>query len=71
MKTTLSQFDQLPDSAMVPVKLFGAVLNAGVSTIWRRAKAEPDSFPQPRRLGVKCTRFNVGDIRAFLAGKVS
>jgi hypothetical protein len=70
MKSTFSQFDQLPDSAMVPVTLFGAVLTAGESTIWRRAKAEPD-FPQPRRLGVKCTRFNVGDIRAFMAGKVA
>ena len=70
MKANVSHFDQLPDSAMVPVKLFSAVLNAGDSTIWRRAKTEPD-FPQPRRLGSKCTRWKVGDIRAFIAGKAS
>ena len=70
MKTNVSHFDQLPDSAMVPVKSFGAVLNAGNSTIWRRAKTEPD-FPQPIRLGTKCTRWKVGDIRAFIAGKVA
>ena len=70
MKTNVSHFDQLPDSAMVPVKSFSAVLNAGDSTIWRRAKAEPD-FPQPIRLGVKCTRWKVGDIRAFIAARAA
>ena len=70
MKTNVSHFDQLPNSAMVPVKAFSAVLDAGDSTIWRRAKTEPD-FPQPVRLGAKCTRWNVGDIRAFIAGKVA
>lgn len=70
MKPNVSHFDQLPDSAMVPVKSFGAVLNAGDSTIWRRAKNEPD-FPKPYRLGTKCTRWKVGEIRAFIAGKVA
>jgi len=70
MKTNVSHFDQLPDSAMVPVKSFSAVLDAGASTIWRRAKTEPD-FPQPVRLGTKCTRWKVGDIRAFIAAKAA
>ena len=70
MKTDVSHFDQLPDSAMVPVKAFSAVLDAGDSTIWRRAKTEP-SFPQPIRLGTKCTRWKVGDIRAFIARGVA
>jgi len=66
MKTNVSQFDQLPDSAMVPVKAFSAMLGAGDSTIWRRSKNEPD-FPKPKRFGTKCTRWNVGEIRTFIA----
>ena len=67
MKPDISHFDQLPDSAMVTVKTLGAIIDAGNSTCWRRAKNEP-TFPQPIRLGSKCTRFNVGAIRAFIAG---
>ena len=65
MKTNVSHFDLLPDSAMVTVKAFSAVLDAGDSTVW-----QPD-FPQPYRLGSKCTRWKVGDIRAFIAGKAA
>ncbi|OOG57452.1 AlpA family phage regulatory protein [Polaromonas sp. C04] len=70
MKTDVSHFDQLPDAALVPVKAFSAVMDAGDSTIWRRAKTEPD-FPQPIRLGTKCTRWKVGDIRAFIAARAA
>jgi predicted DNA-binding transcriptional regulator AlpA len=49
------------------VKAFSAVLDAGESTIWRRAKLE-SGFPKPVKLGKKCTRWKVGDIRAFMAG---
>lgn len=70
MKPNISHFDLLPDSAMVTVKAFSAMLDAGDSTVWRRAKNEPD-FPQPFRLGSKCTRWKMGDIRAFIAGKAA
>lgn len=60
-------FDALPDSAMVPVTAFRPLADIAPSTAWRRAKLEP-GFPQPVVLGVKCTRFRVGDIRRFLAG---
>ena len=70
MKPNVSHFDQLPDSAMVPVKAVSALLDAGDSTVWRRAKLESD-FPQPIRLGTKCTRWKVGDIRAFIAAKAA
>ena len=70
MKTDVSHFDKLPDGALVPVKALGAILDAGNSTIWRRAKTEPD-FPQPIRLGAKCTRWRVGDIRAFIAARTA
>ena len=55
---------------MVPVKAVSALLDAGDSTVWRRAKLESD-FPQPIRLGTKCTRWKVGDIRAFIAAKAA
>jgi predicted DNA-binding transcriptional regulator AlpA len=65
MNTDPSQFNSLPDSALVSVKAFPVLAGIAVSTAWRRAKLEPD-FPQPVRLGVGCTRFRVGDIRRFL-----
>lgn len=65
MRNSLQQFDHLPDTALVSVQTFAALLGAGVSTIWRRAKLEA-SFPQPVRLSTRCTRWRVADIRRFL-----
>lgn len=61
----IQHLDELPESALVTVKTFAALIDAGVSTIWRRAKLEPD-FPQPIRLGDRCTRWRMGDIRGWL-----
>lgn len=61
-------FDALPDSALVPVTAFRPLAGIAPSTAWRRARIDPN-FPKPIRLGGgKCTRFRVGEIRAFLAG---
>lgn len=68
MKPTVSHFDQLPNSAMITVKSFGAVIAASETTVWRRARTE-SNFPKPVRLSSNCTRWNVGDIRQFIAGK--
>lgn len=62
-----AHFDALPDDATVPIKVFAAVASEGVSTLWSKAK-RISGFPQPIRRGTKCTRFNVGAIRAYLAG---
>ena len=70
MKPDIAHFDRLPDAAMVPVSTVGAVIDAGVSTVWRRSKLEPD-FPQPVRLGNKCTRWRVGDLRAFIEARAA
>jgi prophage regulatory protein len=45
-------------------------LGKGVSTAWRDVRTDPD-FPKPIRLSAGCTRFKVGDIRAYLAKKVN
>ncbi len=61
-------FDNLPDAALVDIETFARITGSGVSTTWRRLKADP-TFPRPTRLGTRCTRFRVGDIRAWLASK--
>jgi predicted DNA-binding transcriptional regulator AlpA len=68
LRPLAAHFDLLPNDATVPVKVFAAVTNEGVSTLWAKAKRNP-KHPQPIRLGAKCTRFRVGDIRAYLAGR--
>lgn len=69
MKTDVSHFDQLPDSALVPVTTVAAVTCEGVSTIWR--KAQTDERLKPIRLGNRCTRFRVGGLRAYMRGEVA
>ena len=60
----------LPNAANISIKAFAAVNGQGVSTLWRHCKQDPD-FPRPIRLSAGCTRFNVGEIRAYLAKKAS
>jgi predicted DNA-binding transcriptional regulator AlpA len=67
MKPNVSHFDQLPNSALVTIKTLCSLSDLAESTAWRRCKLEAD-FPKPIRLGVKCTRFRVADVRKFLAG---
>ena len=64
----ISHFDDLPDAAMISIKALAAVVDKGVSTVWRNCQQDPD-FPKPIRLGPGCTRFKVGDIRVYLAMK--
>ncbi len=65
----ISHFDKLPDAAMISVKALATVVGKGVSTVWRNCQEDPE-FPKPIRLSRGCTRFKVGDIRAYLAAKV-
>ena len=66
----ISHFDKLPDAAMISIKALAAVVDKGVSTVWRNCQQDPD-FPRPIRLGPGCTRFKVGAIRAYLALKAN
>lgn len=63
----LREFDSLPDAAQVNVADVARLVNASTATVWRRAKNEAN-FPKPRRYGKNTTRWNVGEIRAYLAG---
>ncbi len=69
-RVDISHFDKLPDAAMISVKALATVVAKGVSTVWRNCQEDPD-FPRPIRLGPGCTRFKVGDIRAYLAAKAT
>ncbi len=66
----VSHFDKLPDAALIAIGGLAAVLSKGVSTVWRDVQNDPD-FPRPIRLGVGCTRFSVGDIRAYVTKKAN
>ena len=62
----LANFDSLPDSALVDVKVTAAVLGRSQSSIWRDARL--GKLPAPIKAGPACTRWKVGAIRAHLAG---
>ena len=61
----IAGFDQLPDDSLVDVPVLGAMLSCGESTVWARAKTDPD-HPKPIMLSASCTRFRVGDIRRYI-----
>lgn len=66
MKTAqIEALDRLPDDAMVPVGAWPVLAGIAVSTAWYRAKNDP-SFPKPTRLGDRCTRWKLSDVRQFL-----
>ncbi|RYH21641.1 MAG: AlpA family phage regulatory protein [Alcaligenaceae bacterium] len=60
-------FDDLPASALVSVRVLAETLGISRATVWRRIAYAPDAFPKPMRQSVRCTRFNVGDIRSYIA----
>jgi predicted DNA-binding transcriptional regulator AlpA len=69
MKPQISKFENLPDEARVSAETFSVLLDVHLNTVWRRAKNDP-TFPKPIKLGNRCTRFRVGDIRDFMSGVV-
>lgn len=64
---SITDFDSLPDSALVPVSTVATVTSRGISTIWREAQSDP------RLKAIKIggsTRFRVGGIRQYMSGEV-
>lgn len=66
----VSHFDKLPDTALIAIKALSLITGSGVSTSWRNLHSDPD-FPKAIRLSAGCTRFKVGDIRAYLTKKAA
>jgi predicted DNA-binding transcriptional regulator AlpA len=61
---TLKLFDELPDSAHVSLEVVCALFGCSPATIWRRVRS--GQRVSPVRLGMRTTRWKVGDLRRAL-----
>ena len=64
----LQHFEQLPDDALIDVRLAATLAGSGVSTMWRKLKA-PGCPLRVVRLSARATRFTVGSVRSYLRGE--
>ena len=60
----LKNFDDLPNSAFVDIRVVAGLLGCSVGNAWLDLKKE--LIPAPVNLGKRKTRWNVGDLRAYL-----
>lgn len=60
----LGGFEALPNSAFARIPTIAALLGVSVPTIWRRSK--DGSLPPTKKIGLRCTGMNVGQVREFL-----
>lgn len=58
---------ELPD-ALLTIKIVGAVTGLSASSIYR--KTATGDFPQPVRLGSRCTRWPAGAVKAWVRAQV-
>lgn len=61
---------RFPDS-LLTIKTVSAITGFAVSTIWRKAAEVGGDFPQPVRIGNRCTRWPAGAITSWLRAKVA
>lgn len=61
----LKNFDQLPDSANVGFDVVAALCGVSIATAWRMAR--DGRLPKARRISLRRTVFNVGELREALA----
>lgn len=64
----LRALDKLPDSALISIPELAAITACGISTTWRRLASDPH-YPKVVKLGERCTRVRLGDVRALIAAK--
>ncbi|MCA3219359.1 MAG: transcriptional regulator [Burkholderiales bacterium] len=65
-RKALEDFDRLPNSAHVDVRVVAALRGCAPVTVWRHVKA--GILPQPEKTGPNSTRWNVGKLRRHVAG---
>lgn len=58
----------LPD-ALLKIQTVATVTALSASSIFRKTAA--GEFPEPVRLGARCTRWRAADVRAWLAAQVA
>ena len=62
--TELSNFDQLPDSAHVRVRVVAGLYACSIPTVWRSVKK--NVIPAPVKLTDNIAAWRVGELRAAL-----
>jgi len=65
LKRILMRFDDLPDDAVIDIRVVAAVLNRSPSSIWR--DVANGRMPKPIKIGGS-TRFAIGNVRAIARG---
>lgn len=64
----LSNVEHMPDDALVSVSTVAKLIEQSNSSVWRRLD-KPD-FLKRIRLGKRCTRVRLGDVRKWLHNQV-
>ena len=60
----LRYFDQYPNSASVRLPVVMALFACSSATVWRRVQS--GHIPKPRKLSLRTTCWNVGELRQVL-----
>lgn len=63
IQAILANFDNLPDSAFVDLKVISAHRNRSIASTWRDIKA--NRLPKPHHIG-RSARINIGEYRKSL-----
>ena len=63
----LATFNDLPNSAYVPLPVVVSLFGISPATVWRWVSN--GSLPQPKRFSSRATRWNVGQLREYLTNK--
>lgn len=59
-----ARFQDLPDEALIRLRLMLHVVPYSASTLWRRCRS--NEFPRPIKVSPGITAWKVGDVRAHL-----
>ncbi len=62
----LANFDSLPDSSNVRLPVVMFLYGVSSATVWRNVKN--GKIPKPRKLTLRTTCWNVGELRSALTG---
>jgi predicted DNA-binding transcriptional regulator AlpA len=65
-KQAIANFQSLPDAAQTRLPVVAALCGCSQATVWRRVKS--GHIPKPRKVGQRTTCWQVGELRAHLAG---
>jgi len=57
--------------ALLRLATVEAITGLGRSTIYAKLKTPENQFPQPVRIGTRCTRWRAGDVTAWVAAQVA